>query len=72
MFEEIQRKLAETYYGGSTRVILSADEELNLTIGLLIAVFVAMALELSSPEVCFLVALSVLMLAEVLTMDQGI
>ena len=64
------RELQDTYYLGQKKVDLSYDEQLNLTIGLTVGVFVAMAFELTSPEVAFLVALSVLMLAEVLNMKD--
>lgn len=64
------RRLADTYYLNENKVQLTEESALNLTIGLTVGVFVAMAFELSSPEVCFLVALSVLMLSEVLSMND--
>jgi len=66
--EAIARQLS-TYYEYN-RVILTRLEAQNLCGALIIVCFAVMALDITGPEVVFLVALSVLMLAEVLTITD--
>eukprot|EP01038_Epipyxis_sp_PR26KG_P016308 gene16308-22215_t len=57
-------------YTDYRKVYLTQDEAQNLTIGLIVGLVVAMAFNMAEPEVAFLVALCVLMLAEVLTLNE--
>ena len=55
-----------TYYD-YRKVYLTQEQSQNLTIALIVVLFVGMALNWAEPEVAFLIALGVLMLAEVLS-----
>ena len=58
-----------TYYDYN-RVIMDKTESQNLVAALIIVCFVVMAIDVTSPEVVFFVALCILMLAEVMTLSD--
>ncbi len=58
-----------TYYD-YRKVYLTPDEAQDLTVALIVAVFSAMAFSWTEPEVALLIALSILMLAEVLSIND--
>jgi hypothetical protein len=58
-----------TYYD-YRKVYLDQEESQNLVIALIVVSFFVMAINISSPEIIFLVALSILMLTEVLSITD--
>lgn len=58
-----------TYYDYN-RVVMGPEESRNLVGALIICCFLTMALDVTTPEVVFFVALCILMLAEVMTLNE--
>ena len=59
-------------YGKNQMIALSPDEQQGLVGALTILLFILMAMEITGPEVLFLIALMIVTLAQILTLTEAL